>query len=292
MAIKYGFFNSISGDRVYNADDMSEYFEGLVSDGVYESVDGGLQVKAISGMSVGVQSGRAIVDSKWIKNDAVHTLTINSAHVTLNRYTAIVLRLDKSNRTFTIEMKDGSNATEPTKPTLTDSQTVKELCLAYIYVGAGVTAISQSNITDMRGSSSCPWVTGIVKQVDTSELFLQWQTAYEEFYTEMETWKSQQQASFDEWFSTLTGELQVNTTIKEYKNVVTTSSEVSEINIGISEYDSSSDILYANINGVLFVEDEDYTISGTGSSAKIILTGTIKSGNTVEFRVLKSVIGS
>ena len=34
MAVSYGFFNSISGDRSYNADQMSAYFEGLVLDGL------------------------------------------------------------------------------------------------------------------------------------------------------------------------------------------------------------------------------------------------------------------
>ena len=49
MAITYGFFNAIKQsdgtyDRMYNADQMSTYFEGLISDGIYESVDDGMQV--------------------------------------------------------------------------------------------------------------------------------------------------------------------------------------------------------------------------------------------------------
>lgn len=34
MAITCGFFDSVSGDRTYDADQMSTYFEGLISDGV------------------------------------------------------------------------------------------------------------------------------------------------------------------------------------------------------------------------------------------------------------------
>ena len=53
MAITYGFFNAIKQsdgtyDRMYNADQMSTYFEGLISDGIYESVDDGMQVLAAS----------------------------------------------------------------------------------------------------------------------------------------------------------------------------------------------------------------------------------------------------
>lgn len=292
MAVTYGFFNSIDGDRKYNADQMSEYFNGLVSDGVYEKVGNAFQVKASSGMTISVGTGRALIDSKWINNDATYNIDINVSHVTLNRYTAITLQLNRTNRTIGIVVKDGENATNPTKPALTNNTTISELCLAYIYVAAGVSAISQSNISDMRGSSMCPWVTGLVKQVDTSQLFLQYQKAYEEFYSEMQEWKKTQEEMFDSWFATLSGQLQVNTYIKEYKNVVTTTTEVTQLNVGISKYDSANDILYANINGVMFVENQDYTISGTGSAAKIVFVNSIKAGNTVEFRVLKSKIGN
>ena len=318
MALTYGFFNSVDGDRKYNADQISEYFKGLVSNGVYESVGNALQVKISSGMTVSVETGRALIDCKWLNNDAIYNVDISPAHVTLNRYTAIILQLNKTTRTIDIITRDGTEAASPTKPALVENTTISELCLAYVYVAAGVSSISQSNITDMRGSSLCPWVTGLIKQVDTSELFLQYQTAYEEYLAamqsgfdtwlsghvaEMDTWKAQQKAdmegwkdvqetAFDSWMTTLTEQLQINTYVKEYKNVVITASEVTELNIGIDEYDSANDILYANINGVMFVENEDYTISGTGSTAKIVLTNSIRENNTVEFRVLKSVIGS
>ena len=62
MSVTYGFFNSVNGDRVYNADQMSEYFNELVSNGVYESVGGALQVVPNTGMNVNVKTGRGIID--------------------------------------------------------------------------------------------------------------------------------------------------------------------------------------------------------------------------------------
>lgn len=292
MAVTYGFFNSSNGDRKYNADQMSSYFEGLVSDGIYESVGDALTVKAGSGMQVSVGEGRAIIRSKWFRNDAPYIINLNPAHVTLNRYTAICLRLDMEARKIDFYMKDSADATTPVKPTMVDSLTVKEICLAYVYVGRGVTTITQANIEDTRANTNiCGWVTGLIRQVDTSELFLQYQAAYEQQLETMQAWQEQQQAAFDTWFSALTEQLQVNTSLHEYKNVVTTSTEVSEIAIGISEFDATQDILYTNINGVQFVENVDYTISGTGATAKLMLTNSIRANNTVEFRVLKSVIG-
>lgn len=55
MAVTYGFFNSVNGDRKYNADQMSSYFDGLVTDGVYEKIGDALIVKAGTGMQVSIR---------------------------------------------------------------------------------------------------------------------------------------------------------------------------------------------------------------------------------------------
>lgn len=299
MALEYGFFNAVKQpdgtyDKVYNAEQMSRYFKGLVSPGVYESVGGGLQVRAGTGMTVQVQTGRAILgdNCQWLDNDAVLDITLNAAHVTLNRYTAIVMRLDYTNRNISIVAVDGANATAPTKPAMTRTSAIMEYCLAYVYVGKSVTTITQSAITDTRPDNTvCGWVTGLVQQVDTSQLFLQWQTAYAEFYAQMQAWQTQQEAAFDSWFSTLTGQLQVNTYIQEYRNTVSVTTSATQVSIGISQYVPTTDILIANLNGIALVEGTDYSISGTGTGAKMTLTKAIDGNNVIEFRVLKSKIG-
>ena len=240
MAVTYGFFNSVNGDRKYNADQMSSYFEGLVTDGVYEKIGDALIVKAGTGMQVRIGKGRAVIRSKWFDSDASYIINLNPAHATLNRYTAICLRLDLEERKIDFYMKDSADATTPVKPTMEDSQTLKELCLAYIYVKRGMTEITQADITDTRANTQiCGWVTGLIKQVDTSQLFLQWQAAYEKSITEMQDWRIQQQAAFDSWFAALTGQLQVNTTLKEYKNCTTTTADVSMHPVGVPEFDAS-----------------------------------------------------
>lgn len=320
MAITYGFFNAIKQsdgtyDRVYNADQMSTYFEGLVSDGVYESVDDAMQVLAGTGMQVQVGAGRAIIDSKWLKNTAAYPLTINAAHVTLNRYTAIVIRLDLSARTISVVTKDGENATAPIKPTMTNSETVKEMCLAYVYVGRGVTAITQANIEDVRPDNNvCGWVTGIVQQVDTSKLFLQWQTAYEEFYKQMQSWQNEQEtgfsgwqneqetefsdwetsqkAAFDTWFSALTDQLNVNTYIQKYHKVVNMGTKNGVFPLDMSGYTyAASDVLFVNVNGVMLVEDYDYLLDTSKTPVEIHTNAELEADNILEITVLKSKIG-
>ena len=284
MAITYGFFNSVNGDRRYDADQMSEYFNGLVSDGVYEDVGNALQVLATgTDMTVNVQTGRGIIDCKWIKNDTILPLTVTASHATLPRYTAVVMRLDRSNRQMLITTVDGEAASTPVEPTMSDTDTVKELCLAMIYVGAGVTAITQDKINDRRPSSSCGWVTGLIDQVDTSTLFLQYQTAYENYFAYV-------QEQFNDFLSSLAQDLNVNTYVEKYQKVVTlSSSNVISLDMTGYTYDVR-DIIDVHINGLLGVAGTDYTLDTSGSTPTITTEATA-SGTVVVIDVIKSVIG-
>lgn len=292
MAVTYGFFNSVNGDRKYNADQMSSYFDGLVIDGVYEKIGDALIVKAGTGMQVSIGKGRAVIRSKWFDNDASYIINLNPAHATLNRYTAICLRLNLEERKIDFYMKDSADATTPVKPAMEDSQTVKELCLAYIYVKRRVTEITQADITDTRANTQiCGWVTGLIRQVDTSQLFLQWQDAYEKNIAEMDEWKKKQQDSFDEWFRTLTDQLNVKTKLYDYKKAVTLEEDSNEIHIGDNFYNQDDTVLYANINGIQLVEGVDYTIEGIGAGSYLKFKNIIETGNIIEIRTMRSIIG-
>lgn len=284
MAISFGFFNSLNGDRTYDADQMSEYFDGLISNGVYESVGGALQVKAVTGggMNVQVMPGRGVINCKWISNNSALILEVTAAHAVLNRWTAVVMRLDIVNRLMTITTKDGTPASTPTKPSMDNTASAVELCLAYIYVGAGVTSISQANIEDMRASDLCGWVTGLIDQVDTSELFLQWQTAYENYFAEMT-------AEFDDWFATLTSQLNVNTYIQEYNKNVTIGSGVSNVvALDMTGYSySSDDVIFVYVNGLY---DNTFTLDTTRATPTIT-TVADADGTEISIKVLKSKIG-
>ena len=292
MAISYGFFNSINQDRTYNADQMSEYFDGLVSNGVYESVGNAMQVTAGEGLAVNVQSGRAIIDCKWIKNDAAQAITLTAAHVLLPRYTAIVIRLDRSSRSISIVAKDGTPASNPEKPSMTDDGQITELCLAYVYVGPNASTITQANITDMRSSDLCGWVTGVVKQVDTSQLFAQYQSAFEQNYAQQLAWQQDIQTQFNTWFAALTQQLSVNTYIEKYEiRRVLSSESTTPISVEAEGYGySEGDIIEVYINGLYGSEGVDYTLTMDGSTP-VITPVTTAAGTIVNINVYKSRIG-
>lgn len=155
MSVTYGFFDSVNGDRKYNASTMSEFYTGICSQGVFQSVDNGLAVSAGTGFHVSVATGRAIIQEHWIKNDAALTLAIPAASSTYARIDAVVIRFSSSNRNITIAVKEGTAAASPAAPAMTRTGGTYEMALAYVNVAANATSVT---VTDKRSDSSvCGW---------------------------------------------------------------------------------------------------------------------------------------
>lgn len=156
MAITSGYFNSVNGDRKYNADQMSEYFEGIINEGVCQHIGGGLAVTAGTGLTVSVATGKAFIGQKWIKNDAALTLTITTA-ADQARIDAVVLRRNTTNRVCEIAVKTGTPSASPSAPAMTRTSTTYEMALAYVNVAAGATSVT---VTDKRADTTvCGWAT-------------------------------------------------------------------------------------------------------------------------------------
>ena len=185
MAWTSGFFNSINGDRLYNADQMSRIFEGLITDGVYASVGNKLAVQPNSGMTIKIATGRGWFGRHWVNNDSEYTLTLAQPDVILNRYVAVCIRVDDSDavRDAVPYLKYSEFATNPVKPTMERTESVKEYCLAYVYIKAGATAITAANIEDTRGNEKlCGWVTGLIEQLSSATLWTQWEALFTEWF--------------------------------------------------------------------------------------------------------------
>lgn len=151
MAVTYGFFNSVNGDRKYDADQMSEFYNGIVTEGVFQHVDNGLAVTAGTGMTVSVSTGRAIIQNKWVKNDAVLTLDVGAASPVAERVDAVVIRFNSANRNVSIVVKQGG----ADAPEMTRTGGVYEMALAYVNVQPNETTVI---VVDKRSDSSvCGW---------------------------------------------------------------------------------------------------------------------------------------
>ena len=296
MAVTSGFFNSKGGDRKYNAEQISEFFGGLISSGVLPNPSTSLQVRASSdgGMVVRVSPGKGYIESHWIKNDGELELTIEPADSVLNRYDYIVMKLDRNAREITIEVKKGTPATSPKVPNLVRTETVKEFGLAVVFVGKTVTTITQSNINDTRANTVvCGWVTGLIEQVDTSELFIQYQTAYEEQMAQMHAWMGTQQSLFETWFKNLSDKLEVTTYVKKFHKVIETTAGQDQFTLDMDGYTyEATDVIFINANGVMLTEVYDYMIYTGVSPVRIDLANDMEVDNLIEVTVLKSVMGA
>ena len=108
-----------------------------------------------TGMTVKVKTGRAIIQNKWVKNDAELTLNITAASSTLPRITAVIIKLNDNNRTITITTKDGEYASSPVAPSMTREGGIYEMALAYVNVAANATSVT---VTDKRSDTGvCGW---------------------------------------------------------------------------------------------------------------------------------------
>lgn len=299
FAVSCGFFDSVNSDRLYSAEEMNRPYRRLVTNGVFANPSGtastDLQVlSASNGMNIICKAGEGIFSYKWFSNPADISITVPSNSSTVPRVDSVIVQVDtrQSGRVGNIVYRTGTPSSSPAAPSIGLVSGVAEYRIANIYVASGANAINQDAITDLRGSSSCPWVTSLIKQVDTSTLFEQYQYAYQQYYetstSDMDDYMSEKQAEWEQFVNNLTDDLTVATNVIMLTNNYVAPSSVTTIPIGISSYDADTDILMVYANGLKLSQGIEYTVSGSN----IVLKAPVSAGAVVNFIVLKSVISA
>jgi hypothetical protein len=309
--INGGFFNSINDDRKYTADDMNRPYKRLVSEGVFatpaETPSTDLQVvSAVDGMNIIIKKGEGILGGKWFENatDIIQPVSANNGIVP--RRDSIIIQVDnrQTGRVPSIVYREGVPSSTPVPPDINTIADVVEKRVANIYVAPGATDINDDAIVDLRGSSELLWITSLIKQVDTSELFRQWQSAYSQYFTtstadmtdfmnstteELTNYISEKTETFNEFMETLTSELTVYATIIAYESAYTsTADDETTLPINIPAYDKAKDLLWVHINHFRAIPGIDYTIDDNGEN--IVLTKGIQKNTLVSFLVQQSII--
>lgn len=203
MAEQSGFFDAhlIGGeyDRVYLANSFARYFASFIGNGVFAGKSDELMVYQTdpTSMVVKVLPGQAWINGYWYENDGEFSLPIDIADGVLNRIDLVVLRWGTVERSINLAIKKGTPAVNAVAPVVQRDSDYYELKLAEVRVTAGTVSITQANIVDTRTDTNvCGWVTGVIKQADTSQLFTQWQAAYEAAYAQ---WQTACEASHNKW---------------------------------------------------------------------------------------------
>jgi hypothetical protein len=195
-------------DRVYLASQFAAYFASFIGNGVFAEHSNQLQVMemATPQMQIGVERGQAWINGYWYENTDILYLPIDVADGVLNRIDSVVLRLGFSERNMWLAVKKGTPAINPIAPEVTRTADYYELQLATISIPAGSIKITQAQITDTRMNQDvCGWVTGVVKQLDTTTLFNQFESYFDEFKQFYENdyanWTAEQKQAYITWIT-------------------------------------------------------------------------------------------
>lgn len=162
-------FNSMNGDRTYNADDIASDKAIFYSDGVV--IQGGgilgtqLQVSAVSGMQVKVNNGIGIIQGRTVNfygtADGSEAVTLDTADATYDRIDRVVLELNLGSgiRDITAKVVKGTPASSPTAPSLTRNETVYQISLAQVRVVANTSTVG--TITDERSNATVCGISNV-----------------------------------------------------------------------------------------------------------------------------------
>ena len=170
-------------DRDYTANQFMKYFSLFVGNGVFVSPTNQLKVIPGTGLSVIITEGWGFINGAWYHNDSNLEVPLVTNGTSNNRVDSIRLRYSESSRSISSAVFTGDT-------NLVCGETIYDLELAEVIVTPGSVTISASNITDTRtNENKCGFVKGLVEVISTEDLF------------------SQFESLFNDWFSTVKGQV-------------------------------------------------------------------------------------
>lgn len=189
MSNNYGlFWNSNNGDRTYDAESFAEWLKPFFKNGVFVS---SFSIIAGGGMTVSIGAGTAYINGKLRTFDTDTLLTIPMANGSYPRIDNIVVERNDTDREITLKVVQGTySGTTASAINPTRANGIYQLVIARVAVGAGVTEITASNITDCRADTDlCGYVASAIDNPDFEE------------------WYNLNQSKFEEWFGHVKGQL-------------------------------------------------------------------------------------
>ena len=135
----YSFFdyNSAAGDTYeYTSSEFSRVLKDMVGTGIVNSIGAKFATTA-NGLVISVGAGACFIIGRYGASNGVKTVTLDATATGTTRVDRIVLRMDTSAQTISIEPKQGT-ATEP--PALTQTDAIYEIPICKCLVnGSSVT---------------------------------------------------------------------------------------------------------------------------------------------------------
>lgn len=169
-------------DREYYASEFAKYFSLFIGNGVFANPVNQLKVvAATSGLKVILKEGWAFINGYWYHNDADKELpfAVNSGNS--NRIDSVKIRFNANTRKVT-------GLYFESETTVTRSEAFYDLKVAEVTVEPSSSGISDERITDTRGLTDvCGFVTGLIDLTDTGDLFQQYNTMFNNWFSTIQS---------------------------------------------------------------------------------------------------------
>lgn len=173
-----GFFN---GEQQYGQEEFNRYFENLYENGISVNENGEMSffvTKTSSGILI--DTGFAIIKGFFLYNDTPKKFELTPDE-NYSRIDRVVIKLDLSHNSMSLEVKQGIPSSQATPPVLTRDHIVYELALATI-------TITKDNVITIQDERFAPNMCGAIRPKNLSE-----------FNTMMRTFHDR----YEEWFAKL-----------------------------------------------------------------------------------------
>lgn len=165
-------------DRAVDEEFLSRYLGVFTSNGVFNEKSTSLKVYPNMDFSVDVQPGACFINGHFGYIKQAQQIDLIPSGAT-SRTDSIVARLSVVERSIDLVVKTGSTE-------LRRDSDVWELALAWVIIPARSTKLSFTNIVDTRGDSErCGYVYNHLQQIDTTELFSQYDAAFKQWFQEI-----------------------------------------------------------------------------------------------------------
>lgn len=205
----YGFYNYSEDDaaddkKEYDAVQLSQMFDGIISDGIISGYGGAFQVTISDTLAsmVIVKSGRAWFNHTWNYNNTDLQVDLPEAPTTNNRQDALVIDINNTTRHNEITWVLGEESVARPRPVLVNADSHHQVPLAYVMRNRNQSTISASSIEDARGVSIpnlgvlCPFLKPVTEIFTVDTIITQW-------LNEMTDWEDDKKAEFTSWFANL-----------------------------------------------------------------------------------------
>lgn len=254
-------FNAVNGDRVYDAADVAAMLASVVADGVHPSPGNGLMVKSLGGWDLSILPGRCVIHGRLGVNSSEKTLTITPPDGALPRVDSVIIRCDFDARTISERLERGAPSSTPAAPSLLRDNHAWDIMLARVLILPTATSVSQSDVTDTRWDSSVCGVMHSLLEVDASDLFAQFESAFSSWFSaihqESDYWLDTARDQFAQWLSTVQDLLDDNAEARLSSAVALLQTSVSELTT------ASPGTLYEKTRSSGAIPPSDWTLDDT-----------------------------